>query len=166
MSNEEFDDLDDKLFIVLAAMKEQGKNLEKYQNIIESDRERLEQLYSRLGSDISGIAEKSLQSQFKGVVGALNNQTVKLNQATNNLDWRFMLLYASAFVGAILVFFLMAFMFVPSLDEIQERRAEVASLKQQYSLDISRCGGKTCVKVMTKECGYGKNKDYCVIDPR
>lgn len=69
MSNEEFDDLDDKLFIVLAAMKEQGKNLEKYQNIIESDRERLEQLYSRLGSDISGIAEKSLQSQFKGVVG-------------------------------------------------------------------------------------------------
>ena len=64
-------------------LKEQGKNLEKYQNIIESDRERLEQLYSRLGSDISGIAEKSLQSQFKGVVGALNNQTVKLNQATN-----------------------------------------------------------------------------------
>ena len=56
MSNEEFDDLDDKLFIVLAAMKEQGKNLEKYQNIIESDRERLEQLYSRLGSDRSDIS--------------------------------------------------------------------------------------------------------------
>jgi hypothetical protein len=49
------------------------------------------------------------------------------------------------------------------MDEIQQRRSEVNNLKQ-YSLDISKCDGKTCVKVMTKQCGYGKNADYCVAD--
>jgi hypothetical protein len=51
------------------------------------------------------------------------------------------------------------------MDEIQQRRSEVNNLKQ-YSLDISKCEGQTCVKVMKKQCGYGKNGDYCVIDPK
>lgn len=73
--------------------------------------------------------------------------------------------YASAFVAVVMIFFLALFLFVPSMDEIQQRRSEVNNLKQ-YSLDISKCEGQTCVKVMKKQCGYGKNGDYCVIDPK
>ena len=65
----------------------------------------------------------------------------------------------------VLIVFLAIFIFVPSMDEIQQRRSEVNNLKQ-YSLDISKCEGQTCVKVMKKQCGYGKNGDYCVIDPK
>lgn len=161
----EYDDLDEKLFIVLATMKEQRQAIAEYEKAIEGDKKRLEQLYSKIGNEVSDIANKSLETQFKGVIGALNNQTIKLNQATNNLDWRFMAVYATAFVAIILVFFVAVFMFVPSLDDIQQRRAEVAKL-EQYNLDISSCGGKTCVKIMTKQCGYGKDGDYCVIDPK
>ena len=73
--------------------------------------------------------------------------------------------YASAFIALVMVLFLALFLFVPSMDEIQQRRSEVNNLKQ-YSLDISKCEGQTCVKVMKKQCGYGKNGDYCVIDPK
>jgi len=51
------------------------------------------------------------------------------------------------------------------MDEIQQRRSEVNNLKK-YSLDLSKCDGKTCVRVIKKQCGYGKNADYCVIDPK
>jgi len=37
---------------------------------------------------------------------------------------------------------------------------------KKYSLDLSKCDGKTCVRVIKKQCGYGKNADYCVIDPK
>ena len=74
-------------------------------------------------------------------------------------------MFASAFVALVMVLFLALFLFVPSMDEIQQRRSEVNNLKK-YSLDLSKCDGKTCVKVMTKQCGYGKNGDYCVIDPK
>ena len=75
------------------------------------------------------------------------------------------MVYASAFVAVVMIFFLALFLFVPSMDEIQLRRSEVNNLKP-YSLDISKCEGHTCVKVMKKQSGYGKNGDYCVIDPK
>ena len=89
----------------------------------------------------------------------------ELDKATSRLSYHFIAIYASAFVALVMVLFLAIFLFVPSMDEIQQRRSEVNNLKQ-YSLNISKCDGQTCVKVMTKKCGYGKNKDYCVIDPK
>ncbi len=89
----------------------------------------------------------------------------ELDKATSRLNIQFIAIYSSAFVALVMVLFLAIFLFVPSMDEIQQRRSEVNNLKQ-YSLDISKCGGQTCVKVMTKKCGYGESNDYCVIDPK
>ena len=56
-------------------------------------------------------------------------------------------------------------LFIPSFDEIKERRAEAAWLEQRYNLDIKNCNGKSCVRIMKNDC-HGTNKDYCVIDPK
>ena len=62
-------------------------------------------------------------------------------------------------------FILAIFLFVPSLDEIQQPRSDVAWLEQKNSLDIKNCDGKACVRIMKNNC-HGIDKDYCVIDTK
>ena len=157
MSNQN-DDLDDQLYILLASMKE-------YREAIADDNKRLEVFYNQVASGVLDKAEKSLQDTNKQVIGALKSRIQELDKATSRLNIQFTIVYASAFIGLVIILFLALFLFVPSMDEIQQRRSEVNNLKQ-YSLDISKCDGQTCVKVMTKKCGYGESKDYCVIDPK
>ena len=152
------DDLDDQLYILLASMKE-------YREAIADDQKRLETFYTQVATGVLDKAEKSLQNTNKQAIGALKSRIQELDKATSRLNTQFIMVYASAFVAVVMIFFLALFLFVPSMDEIQQRRSEVNNLKQ-YSLDISKCGGQTCVKVMTKKCGYGESKDYCVIDPK
>lgn len=156
MSNQ--NDLDDQLYILLASMKE-------YREAIADDKKRLEAFYNQVATRVLDKAEKSLQSTNKQAIDALKSRIQEIDRATNRLNIQFIMIYASAFIGLVLVLFLAIFLFIPSMDEIQQRRAEVNNLKQ-YSLDLSKCDGKTCVKVMKKQCGYGKNGDYCVIDPK
>lgn len=152
------DDLDDQLYILLASMKE-------YREAIADDKKRLEAFYSQIATGVLEKAEKSLQDTNKQATGALKSRIQELDKSISRLNIQFIAIYSSAFVALVMVVFLAIFLFVPSMDEIQQRRSEVNNLKQ-YSLDISKCGGQTCVKVMTKKCGYGENKDYCVIDPK
>ena len=151
-------DLDDQLYILLASMKE-------YREAIADDNKRLETFYNQVASGVLSKAEKSLQETNKQALGALKNRIQELDKATSRLNYQFMAIYASAFVALVVIIFLALFLFVPSMDEIQQRRSEVNNLKQ-YNLDISKCEGKTCVKVMKKQCNYGANRDYCVIDPK
>ncbi|MBC9710069.1 hypothetical protein [Acinetobacter lwoffii] len=157
MSNQN-DDLDDQLYILLASMKE-------YREAITDDKKRLETFYTQVASGVLDKAEKSLQETNKQAIGALKSRIQELDKATSRLNYQFIAVFASAFVALVMVLFLALFLFVPSMDEIQQRRSEVNNLKK-YSLDLSKCDGKTCVKVMRKQCGYGKNGDYCVIDPK
>ena len=156
MSNQ--NDLDDQLYILLASMKE-------YREAIADDNKRLEVFYNQVASGVLDKAEKSLQDTNKQAIAALKSRIQELDKATNRLNIQFIAIYSSAFVALVMVLFLVLFLFIPSMDEIQQRRSEVSNLKQ-YSLDISKCEGQTCVKVMKKQCGYGKNGDYCVIDPK
>ena len=156
MSNQ--NDLDDQLYILLASMKE-------YREAIADDKKRLETFYTQVASGVLDKAEKSLQETNKQAIGALKSRIQELDKATSRLNYQFIAVFASAFVALVMVLFLALFLFVPSMDEIQQRRSEVNNLKK-YSLDLSKCHGQTCVKVMTKKCGYGKSKDYCVIDSK
>jgi len=156
MSNQ--NDLDDQLYILLASMKE-------YREAIADDNKRLEVFYNQVASGVLDKAEKSLQETNKQALGALKNRIQELDKATNRLNWQFIALYSSAFVGLLIVFFLALFLYIPSMDEIKQRRADVAWLEQKYSLDIKNCNGKSCVRIMKNDC-HGTNKDYCVIDPK
>jgi ElaB/YqjD/DUF883 family membrane-anchored ribosome-binding protein len=152
------DDLDDQLYILLASMKE-------YREAIADDQKRLETFYSEVAKGMVEQQEKTLNKLNRDAAQALKTRIEELDRATHRISYQFIGLYAAAFVGLVLVLMTAIFLFVPSLDEIQERRIEVAKL-EQYNLDLSTCNGKTCVRVMKKQCNYGKNGDYCVIDPK
>ena len=159
MSNQNDDlDIDDQLYILLASMKE-------YREAIADDNKRLEAFYNEVASGVLNKAEKSLQDTNKQAIGALKIRIQELDKATSRLSYHFIAIYASAFVALVMILFLAIFLYVPSLDEIQQRRADVAWLEQKYSLDIKNCNGKSCVRIMKNNC-HGTNKDYCVIDPK
>jgi hypothetical protein len=164
MSNQ--NDLDDQLYILLASMKE-------YREAIADDNKRLEAFYNQVASGVLDKAEKSLQDTNKQALGALKNRIQELDKATNRLNWQFIALYSSAFVALVMIVFLAIFLFVPSLDEIDKRRADMAVLKK-YPLQIRESDGETLVRIMTKKPCYSfepnnvKNKtyDWCRIDPK
>ena len=164
MSNQ--NDLDDQLYILLASMKE-------YREAIADDKKRLETFYTQVASGVLDKAEKSLQETNKQAIGALKSRIQELDKATSRLDYRFMAVYASAFVALVMVIFLAIFLYVPSLDEIQQRRADKKAL-EQYALQIKVDDGETLVRIMTKKPCYSfqpnnvkeKTYDWCQIDPK
>ena len=163
MSNQ--NDLDDQLYILLASMKE-------YREAIADDNKRLEAFYNQVASGVLDRAEKSLQETNKQALGALKNRIQELDKVTNRLNWQFIAIYSSAFVALVMVFFLAIFLYVPSKDEIDKRRADMAVLKK-YPLQIRESDGETLVRIMTKKC-YSfepnsvkeKTYDWCRIDPK
>ena len=163
MSNQ--NDLDDQLYILLASMKE-------YREAIADDNKRLETFYNEVASGVLNKAEKSLENANKKHIGALNNSIQALNEATNRLNLKLILIFASTFVAVMMVFILAIFLYIPSKDEIDERRADMAVLKK-YPLQIRESDGETLVRIMTKKCysfepNNVKNKtyDWCRIDPK
>lgn len=68
-------------------------------------------------------------------------------------------------MGACFMIILASMLWIPSFEDIADRRATVEQLnKAGGELQIGRCDGELCIRVMTKQCGYGKAKDYCVVD--
>ncbi|WP_151801171.1 hypothetical protein [Acinetobacter bereziniae] len=164
MSNQN-DDLDDQLYILLASMKE-------YREAIADDNKRLETFYNQVASGVLNKAEKSIENANKKHAGALKNSIQALNEATNRLNSKFIIIFASTFVALVMVFILAIFLYVPSKDEIDERRADMAVLKK-YPLQIRESDGETLVRIMTKKCysfepNNVKNKtyDWCRINPK
>ena len=158
-------DLDDQLYILLASMKE-------YREAIADDNKRLETFYNQVTTGILNQAEKSLENANKKHTDALNNSVQELNEATSRLNLKFIIIFASTFVAVMMVFILAIFLYVPSKDEIQERRADMAALKK-YPLQIRESDGETLVRIMRKNC-YSfepsnvkqKTYDWCQIDPK
>ena len=105
--NNQNDDLDDQLYILLASMKE-------YREAIADDNKRLEQFYNQVASGVLDKAEKSLENANKKHTGALNNSIQALNEATNRLNLKLIIIFASTFVAVMMVFILAIFLYVPS----------------------------------------------------
>ena len=156
MSNQ--NDLDDQLYILLASMKE-------YREAIEDDNKRLETFYNKIASGVLEQSKKTLNNANQEATRALQGRIHELDKATDKLNYRFIALLCAIFLSLVLVFLSFIFLFIPSFDEIKERRAEAAWLEQRYNLDIKNCNGKSCVRIMKNDC-HGPNKDYCVIDPK
>jgi len=162
------DDLDDQLYILLASMKE-------YREAIADDNKRLEQFYNQVARGVLDKAEKSLENANKKHTGALNNSIQQLNQVNNQLNTKLILIFASSFVASIMVLLLAIFLYVPSMEEIQQRRADKKALAQ-YALQMRVEDGETLVRIMTKKPCYSfqpnsmksedKTFDWCRIDPK
>lgn len=164
MSNQ--NDLDDQLYILLASMKE-------YREAIADDNKRLEAFYNQVASGVLDKAEKSLQETNRQAISALKNRIQELDKATHRLNWHFIVVYSSAFMALVMIFFLSIFLYVPSLDEIKQRRADISELNK-YPIQIRRSDDETLVRIMTKKPCYSfqpsnvenKTYDWCQIDPK
>ncbi len=161
------DDLDDQLYILLASMKE-------YREAIADDKKRLETFYNEVGSEVLNKAEESLEKANKKHTGALNNSIQHLNQVTAKLNAKFTLFFSSIFMVLVVVLLLAIFLYIPSLNEIQQRRADKKAL-EQYALQIKVDDGETLVRIMRKNCysfqpksvkAEDKVYDWCQIDPK
>ena len=146
--------------------------MKEYREALADDKKRLEAFYSQIATGVLDKAEKSLQDTNKQAIGALKNRIQELDKATSLLNIQFIAIYSSAFVALVMIVFLAIFLFVPSMDEIQQRRADMAVLKK-YPLQIKENDGKTLVRIVTKNC-YSfepnsikeKTYDWCQIDPK
>ncbi|CAP02977.1 hypothetical protein ABSDF_p30003 (plasmid) [Acinetobacter baumannii SDF] len=178
MSNQ--NDLDDQLYILLASMKE-------YREAIADDKKRLEQFYRSVDKNSSKNSIVSL-NRSKNAIDArfsdslsnaharleqsaklLDEKTKILNQTANrldrNFDNRFLILYSSIFIGLVVLVVMCLYLFIPSWDEIKQRR----QLAERYNMEVQMClvngKEKPCVRIMRNQCNYG-GRDLCVIDPK
>lgn len=178
MSNQ--NDLDEQLYILLASMKE-------YREAIADDKKRLEQFYRSVDNNIVQELNSAL-NRSKNAIDArfsdslsnaharleqsaklLDEKNKVLNQTANrldrNFDNRFLILYSSIFIGLVVLVVMCLYLFIPSWDEIKQRR-ELAEL---YNMEIKTClvdgVSKPCVRIMRNQCNYDGG-DLCVIDPK
>ena len=178
MSNQ--NDLDDQLYILLASMKE-------YREAIADDKKRLEQFYRSVDKNIIQELNSAL-NRSKNAIDArfsdslsnaharleqsaklLDEKTKVLNQTANrldrNFDNRFLILYSSFFIGLVVLIVMCLYLFIPSWDEIKQRR----QLAERYNMEVQMClvngKEKPCVRIMRNQCNYDGG-DLCVIDPK
>lgn len=127
--------------------------MKEYREAIADDNKRLETFYNEVASGVLNKAEKSLEIVNKKHTGALNNSIQLLNQVAAQLNVKFILFFASTFVALVLVLLLAIFLYIPSLDEIQQRRADKKAL-EAYALQIKVDDGETLFRIMTKKPCY------------
>ena len=148
MNNQDNIELIEVVLGLLEKSKQQDESIQKAIKALESEK-------------------TALETQIKRIGGV----TAQLQQAKKDLDWRNNLWYFGGFAVFIACCFGFMLWFVPSFDEIGERKAELEHLEQQISrmqgvknLDISTCSGKTCVKVDVNQCNYGeKGQQHCIV---
>lgn len=85
----------------------------------------------------------------------------ELHRQSDKHRWRNSFLLGIGMTILFGVMILGIFLWLPSLDEIKQRRAEYSVLKE-YGFDIRTCDGKKCVKVEKNKCNYGEKANYCV----
>lgn len=93
-----------------------------------------------------------------------------MQQAKRDLNLQNGLFYFGSFAVFMAMVFGFMFWFIPSMDEIRERRAELTALNSQIAtmhnvkrLQVSQCSKQMCVKIIESQCNYGKKGDrYCV----
>lgn len=167
---------DEKKLYALMAVAEQQQNAvnQAIQNLNLTQEQIQKVITAQTKATVSNAIEEGLKQGSEKMLGTAK-QLNQLNQSIQNnidqLSWKFIALCTSSvfsFVMALAVIFLVM---VPSVDEIQERRADLKQLKEYPPLQLKKNSeGKTMVRIMTKQPCYSfdgsKVYDWCEIDPK
>ena len=97
-------------------------------------------------------------------LGRLNNS---IELASDQFSWKLIAIVLGIFAILMLAMTWLFSVYIKPLGNIPQ----IESLRQQgIQFDIGSCKvngeSKTCVRVMKEQCGYGNDKDFCVIDPK
>ena len=163
---------DEKKLYALMAVAEQQQNLVnqavKELQITKEDIQRA--IAGQTHSTVSKSLNTGLQEGTAELVktakalGRLNNS---IESASDQFSWKLIAIVLGIFVILMLAMTWLFVVYIKPLGNIPQ----IESLRQQgIQFDIGSCKvdgeSKTCVRVMKKHCGYGKNADFCVIDPK
>ena len=177
------DDIKKQLFALMAHAEEQQKALDKAIDTIGQQQAHLGQIQKNLPTLATQLFKESLNDARASIDGDLNNhatlvskelkkasiEALRASQAVKQeakaLDWKHAFMTVGAILGTCLLIILGSMLLIPSFSDIAERRATVEQLnKAGGELQINKCDGQLCARVIVKQCGYGDTKDYCVLD--
>ena len=160
-----------KLYALMAVAEQQQEAVNQAVNELKSTGKQIQEIIAgQTHQTVSKAVNTGLQEGKEDLIktakamGRLNNS---INASSDQLSWKLIALVLGAFAifmcGVIWLFIA----YIQPLDTLKQ----VDGLRQQgIELDLAKCTvgkeSKTCVRIMKKQCGYGKNGDFCVIDPK
>lgn len=165
---------ENKLYALMAIAEEQQNAINQAIQHLNLTQEQINKVIAeQTQATVASAVHEGLKQGSEKMLGTaqqLNQLNQSIQSSTDQLSWKLIALCGSvifAFVMGLIV--LMALM-VPSLDEIQERRADLKQLKE-YPIQVRKTSdGKTVVRVLSKKPCYafGDSKiyDWCPIDPK
>ena len=163
---------DEKKLYALMAVAEQQQNLvNQAVKELQITEERIEKVIAKqTHSTVSKSLNTGLQEGTAELISsakALGRLKNSIESASDQLSWKLLTLILGIFIILMLGIIWLFSVYIKPLENI----STIESLRQDgIQFDIQNCTvgeeSKTCVRVMTKQCGYGKNKDLCVIDPK
>ena len=163
---------DEKKLYALMAVAEQQQNL--VNQAVKELQITKEHIQSTIAEQTHHTVSKSLNTGLQEgtaeliktakALGRLNNS---IESARDQLSWKLITIVLGIFAILILAMTWLFSVYIKPLGNIPQ----IESLRQQgIQFDIGSCTvgeeSKPCVRVMKKQCGYGKNGDFCVIDPK
>lgn len=161
-----------KLFALMAAAEQQQEAVRQAIQALKETQDRIQNIIAaQTKATVSSAVEDGLKqgsAKMVEVANKLNALNQSIQRSSDQLSWKLIALCGSgifALVIALMVFFVVM---VPSLDEIQQRRADLKQLKE-YPLQVQKSDGQILVKIMSKKCyslNGSKVYDWCEIDPK
>ena len=163
---------DEKKLYALMAVAEQQQNLvNQAVKELQITEERIQKVIAgQTHSTVSKSLNTGLQEGTSELIktakalGRLNNS---IESASDQFSWKLIAIVLGIFAILMLAMTWLFSVYIKPLGNIPQ----IESLRQQgIQFDIGSCKvdgeSKPCVRVMKKQCGYGKNGDFCVIDPK
>ena len=163
---------DEKKLYALMAVAEQQQNLvNQAVKELQITEERIQKVIAgQTHSTVSKSLNTGLQEGTAELIktakalGRLNNS---IELASDQFSWKLIAIVLGIFAILMLAMTWLFSVYIKPLGNIPQ----IESLRQQgIQFDIGSCKvngeSKTCVRVMKEQCGYGNDKDFCVIDPK
>lgn len=163
---------DEKKLYALMAVAEQQQNLvNQAVKELQITEERIQKV---IAGQTHSTVSKSLNTGLQEGTAELIKTAKALGRLNNSIDsvihhwsWKLIAIVLGAFTILMLAMTWLFVVYIKPLGNIPQ----IESLRQQgIQFDIGSCTvgeeSKTCVRVMKEQCGYGNDKDFCVIDPK
>lgn len=164
-----------KLYALMAIAEEQQNAINQAIQNLNLTQEQIQKVIAKQTQvSVSDAVKEGLKEGSEKMVGTakqLNQLNQSIQKNINQLSWKFIGLCASGIFALVIGLMVLMALMVPSLDEIQQRRADLKELKEHPPLQFKKNSqGKTFVRIMSKtDClalEQSKVKDWCEIDPK
>jgi len=160
-----------KLYALMAVAEQQQTLVNQAVKELQITEERIQQAIAKqTHHTVSKSLNTGLQEGTAELISsakALGRLKNSIESASDQLSWKLLTLVLGIFMILMIGIIWLFSVYIKPLENI----STIESLRQDgIQLDIRSCTvgeeSKTCVRVMKEQCIYGKNKDFCIIDPK